>query len=131
MRPESASGRGSVSTTHAAIRLAKRLEPYEPLWLEEPVAPGNIDEMARVAHATSIPVATGERLMTRYEFLPLLQKSGRLPIQEGIETFSEFHREILKDPIVWQDGYIIPPTAPGLGYELDEERIAPHLVAQA
>ena len=70
-------------TTHAAIRLAKRLEPYEPQWLEEPVAPGNI------------------------------------------------HREILKDPIVWQDGYIIPPTAPGLGYELDEERIAPHLVAQA
>ena len=42
-------------TTHAAIRLAKRLEPYEPLWFEEPVAPGNIDEMARVAGATSIP----------------------------------------------------------------------------
>ncbi len=171
-------------TTHAAIRLAKRLEPYEPLWFEEPVAPGNIDEMARVAHATSIPVATGERLMTRYEFLPLLQKqaasiiqmdlsitggisearkiatmaethyahiaphvwggpfaaaaaihvdvcSPNFLIQEGIETFSEFHRDILTEPIVWQDGCIIPPTAPGLGYELDEARIAPHLVAQA
>ena len=32
--------------------------------------------MARVAQATSIPVATGERLMTRYEFLPLLQKQA-------------------------------------------------------
>ena len=42
-------------TTHAAIRLARRLEPYEPLWFEEPVAPGNVHEMARVAHATSIP----------------------------------------------------------------------------
>ena len=52
-------------------------------------------------------------------------------IQEGIETFSEFHREILQEPIVWQDGCIIPPTKPGLGYELDEHRIAPHLVAQA
>ena len=52
-------------------------------------------------------------------------------IQEGIETFSEFHREILEEPIVWRDGCIIPPTTPGLGYELDEERIAPHLVARA
>ena len=68
-------------TTHAAIRLAKRLEPYEPLWFEEPVAPGNVDEMARVAHATSIPVATGERLMTRYEFLPLLQKQAASIVQ--------------------------------------------------
>ena len=41
-------------TTYAAIRLAKRLEPYEPLWFEEPVAPGNVDEMARVSQATSI-----------------------------------------------------------------------------
>ncbi|MDE0218090.1 MAG: hypothetical protein OXJ90_02370 [Spirochaetaceae bacterium] len=52
-------------------------------------------------------------------------------IQEGIETFSEFHRDILTEPIVWQDGHIIPPTAPGLGYELNEEAIAPHLAAQA
>ena len=171
-------------TTHAAIRLARRLEPYEPLWFEEPVAPGNVDEMARVAQATSIPVATGERLMTRWEFLPLLQKqaasiiqmdlsitggisetrkiatmaethyahiaphvwggpfaaaaaihvdvcSPNFLIQEGIETFSEFHRDILTEPIAWQDGHIIPPTAPGLGYELNEEAVAPHLAAQA
>ena len=171
-------------TTYAAIRLAKRLEPYEPLWFEEPVAPGNVDEMARVAHATSIPVATGERLMTRYEFLPLLQKqaasivqmdlsitggilegrkiaamaethyahiaphvwggpfaaaaaihvdlcSPNFLIQEGIETFSDFHREILKEPIAWERGFIIPPTAPGLGYELNDDLVAQHLVAQA
>jgi len=55
-------------TTSSAIRLAKRLEKYDPLWLEEPVPPENRDEMARVAHHTSIPIATGERLCTKYEF---------------------------------------------------------------
>ncbi len=43
--------------TSSAIRLAKRLEPFDPLWLEEPVPPENFDEMARVARSTSIPVA--------------------------------------------------------------------------
>ena len=42
-------------------------------------------------------------------------------IQESIERFDGFHAEILKKPLEWQDGYIIPPTAPGLGVELDEE----------
>ena len=42
-------------------------------------------------------------------------------IQESIETWGGFHAEILKDPIQWEDGYIIPPTKPGLGVELDEE----------
>ncbi len=42
-------------------------------------------------------------------------------IQESILTFSGFHAEILKSPIRWEEGYIIPPTAPGLGVELDEE----------
>ena len=40
----------------SAIRLAKRLEKYDPLWFEEPVPPENREEMARIAHATSIPV---------------------------------------------------------------------------
>jgi len=55
-------------TTSSAIRLAKRLEKFDPLWLEEPVPPENRDEMARVARATSIPIASGERLATKYEF---------------------------------------------------------------
>lgn len=49
-----------------AIRLARALEPYRPLWFEEPVPPDHIGEMARVARATSIPIATGERLVGRY-----------------------------------------------------------------
>ena len=42
-------------------------------------------------------------------------------IQESIEKFDGFYSEILKEPIQWEDGYIIPSTKPGLGIELDEE----------
>jgi len=45
-------------------------------------------------------------------------------VQESIETFGGFHAEILKEPIKWEDGYIIPPTKPGLGVELNEEMAA-------
>ena len=47
-------------------------------------------------------------------------------ILEGIEDWRGFHGEILKKPIQWQDGYIIPPTAPGLGVELDEDVARAH-----
>ena len=47
-------------------------------------------------------------------------------VQESIEQFDGFHAEILKEPIQWEDGYIIPPTGPGLGVELDEEVVAKH-----
>ena len=161
-------------TPSSAIRLARRLEKYDPLWLEEPVPPENAEEMARVARSTTIPIATGERLATKYEFAGILQKlaasilqpalgrsggileakkiagiaeahyaqiaphlycgpieaaaniqidtcSPNFLIQESIETLCGFHAEILKKPIRWEEGYIIPPTEPGLGVELDEE----------
>ena len=44
-----------------AIQLAKALEPYQPMFIEEPVLPENVDELVRVARGTSIPIATGER----------------------------------------------------------------------
>ena len=47
-------------------------------------------------------------------------------IQEGIKAWDGFHAEILKEPIRWEEGYIIPPTEPGLGIELDEEVAARH-----
>ena len=166
-------------TTSSAIRLAQRLEPYDPLWFEEPVPPENVEEMARVADATSIPIATGERLMTKYEFARVLDQhaaailqmalgrvggileakkiagmaeahyaqiaphlycgpiegaaniqistcSPNFLIQESILTWGGFHAEILKQPIRWEDGYILPPEGPGLGVELDEEVAAAH-----
>ncbi|MEP4146992.1 MAG: mandelate racemase/muconate lactonizing enzyme family protein [Halioglobus sp.] len=64
-----------------AIRLAKRLEAYDPLWFEEPVPPENTAAMAQVASATSIPVATGERLCTKHEFARVLQDGAATILQ--------------------------------------------------
>jgi galactonate dehydratase len=161
-------------TPAGAIRLAKRLEPYDPLWFEEPVPPEKPEEMALVARGTSIPIATGERLTTKYEFARVLECraaailqmalgrvggimeakkiaalaevhyaqiaphlycgpvegaanihfSASLPnflILESIQTWGGFHAELLKTPIRWEEGYVIPPEEPGLGIELDEE----------
>ena len=71
-------------TTYSAIRVAQALEPYQPFWFEEPVSPENIDEMARVAAHTSIPIATGERLATVFQFSELLRKQAAQIIQIDI-----------------------------------------------
>jgi len=68
-------------TTAGAIRLAKAIEPYSPLWFEEPIPPDNASAMARVAQATSIPVASGERLCTKVEFAPVLQHGAAAILQ--------------------------------------------------
>ena len=161
-------------TAAGAIRLAKRLEPYDPLWLEEPVPPDAPDEMAKVARATYIPIATGERLATKYDFARLLRAGAAAILQmnlgrvggileakkiaamaevdhvqiaphlycgpivgaaniqiatcspnflilESIETWGGFHTEILKSPIRFEEGHVIPSTDPGLGVELNED----------
>ena len=41
-------------------------------------------------------------------------------ILESIQDWGGFHAKILKKPIRWEEGYVIPPTEPGLGVELDE-----------
>jgi len=166
-------------TAAGAIRLARRIEPYDPLWFEEPVPPDAPEEMAKVARATSIPIATGERLATKYDFARLLKHGsaailqmnlGRVGgileakkiaamaevhhvqiaphlycgpvvgaaniqlatcspnflIQESIERWQGFHADVLNKPIRWEQGYIMPPTDPGLGVELNEDFIAKH-----
>lgn len=71
-------------TPAGAIRLAKRLEPFDPLWFEEPVPPGQSKAMAEVAANTSIPVATGERLTTKYEFYDLLANKAASILQMNL-----------------------------------------------
>jgi len=71
-------------TTASAIRLAKRLEKFDPMWLEEPVPPENFEEMGKVATSTSIPIATGERLTTKYEFSKILQSRGACILQMNL-----------------------------------------------
>lgn len=71
-------------TPAGAIRLAQRLEKFDPLWFEEPTPPDMPEEMARVAAATSIPVATGERLATKYEFARVLRHNAAAILQPAI-----------------------------------------------
>ncbi|MEP3332603.1 mandelate racemase/muconate lactonizing enzyme family protein [Sedimentitalea sp.] len=164
-------------TTAGAIRLGQALEPYAPLWFEEPVPPDNVSEMARVASSVRIPVATGERLTTKAEFGAVLQSGAASILQpalgraggiwemkkvaamaeaynaqmaphlyagpvewaaniqlaasipnilmaETIET--PFHAALIKDAITVQDGFVTPPTAPGLGIDVDEDLARAH-----
>ena len=55
-----------------AKQLAKALEPYRPMFFEEPVLAQNNEALAELARVTSIPIATGERMYTRWDFKPLL-----------------------------------------------------------
>lgn len=57
----------------SAVRLSKALEPTQPMFIEEPVVPENSHLMGHIVRASSVPVATGERLFQRQEFLPVLQ----------------------------------------------------------
>ena len=130
---------------------------------------------------TTIPIASGERLSTKFEFRELLEKQaasilqmalGRVGgileakkisgmaeayyaqiaphlycgpieaaaniqvdtcspnffIQESIGKFDGFHAEILEKPIAWENGYIIPPTEPGLGVILNESVAQAHMM---
>ena len=159
-------------STAGAIRVASILEEFNPFWFEEPVPPENVDEMARVAAHTNIPIASGERLVTKYEFAELLIKQAAQIIQLDVGqcggileskkiagmaeahyamiaphmyvgpvsasaaiqldvcspnfliqewNVNDLHNEIFVEPIKFEQGYITPPTGPGLGVELNEE----------
>lgn len=67
-----------------AIRLAKELERFSPVFIEEPCLPENVDEMARIARSTSIPIATGERLFTKWAFREVLSKQAASVLQPDL-----------------------------------------------
>jgi L-alanine-DL-glutamate epimerase-like enolase superfamily enzyme len=71
-------------TTSGAKRLARRIEPYEPLWFEEPVPAEMPEQMAEVARSTSTPIATGERLTTKYEFARVLALGAASILQPAL-----------------------------------------------
>lgn len=161
-------------TVAGAKRVARMLEKYDPLWFEEPTPPDMPECMAEVAAFTSVPVATGERLCTKFEFARVIETGAAAILQmnlgrvggilearkiaamaeakykqiaphlycgpivgaanvqvataspnflilESIEDWGGFHADILKSKMPFEDGHVIPPTAPGLGVELDEE----------
>ncbi|MDQ6704692.1 MAG: D-galactonate dehydratase, partial [Acidobacteriota bacterium] len=67
-----------------AIEFCRVLAPYRPYFIEEPVPPENVDAMAEVRHASPVPIATGERLVTRFEFRPLFEKQACHIIQPDL-----------------------------------------------
>lgn len=71
-------------TASGALRMARAIEPYDPLWFEEPVPPDMPEVMAQVARGTSIPVATGERLTTKWEFARVIENRAASIIQPDL-----------------------------------------------
>jgi L-alanine-DL-glutamate epimerase-like enolase superfamily enzyme len=71
-------------TASGALRMARALEKYDPLWFEEPVPPDMPEVMAQVARGTSIPVATGERLTTKWEFARVIEHRAASILQPNL-----------------------------------------------
>jgi galactonate dehydratase len=172
-------GTHGQTTPSAARRLAARIEKYDPLWLEEPCPPENYKQMGEIARRTSIPVATGERLVGIHEFQNLFDQGGcafaqpdlgscggitackkissmaeanyilmaphiwggpiitaaavqidaNIPnflIQESIYKSRGFFDEIVVEPFEWENGDLIPSDKPGIGIDLDEDKLELH-----
>lgn len=78
-----------------ALRYMQRYEKYNPYWIEEPFGPDDIDNHARLARRTTIPVATGEIEVGRWRFKELLDKEGAIILQTDAAVcggISEFRR---------------------------------------
>ena len=74
---------GRVHKPMAKI-LAKKLEEFNPMFIEEPVLCENMEEFAEIARCTSTPIATGERLFSKYDFKRLLNAGGVSIIQPDL-----------------------------------------------
>lgn len=71
-------------TPAMAIVYAKAVEPYRPLFIEEPVLPEHSAQIPRIAAMTSTPIATGERIFTKYGFRAILEAGGVGMIQPDL-----------------------------------------------
>jgi len=156
-----------------AIQIAEEIAPYRPFFLEEPCPPENVDALAQVARAVKTPVATGERLFTKWAFREVLEKQAAAVLQpdlgacgglleaKKIAAMAQAHyvsmaphcpygpvmlaaclhfdlstpnfliqecaglgEETLREPLELVDGYLLPLDKPGLGIEVDWDRLA-------
>ncbi|HKG67433.1 MAG TPA: galactonate dehydratase [Segetibacter sp.] len=164
---------GNISPQTAKV-IIKELEPYQPMFIEEPAQAQNADVMADIAHGTHLPIATGERIFTKWGFRELLEKKaasilqpdlchaggitegriiagmaeayyipiaphnpmGPISLAAGLHLAASIPNFLvqeqvslgegyLKNPFKLQkDGTVLIPEGPGLGVELDEDKIA-------
>jgi len=165
------------TTTAAAIQFGRMLVDYNLYWYEEPCWPEHVDALVEVSRALPFPIATGERLVGRWEFRELLEKRAcsiiqpdvshcggisearriasmaetySIPVachnpQGPVSTASSIHigfatpnyliQEVVRADVPWRNdiltaplnvtrGYVPPPTAPGLGIDINEKEAA-------
>lgn len=74
---------GRASPAMAKL-LARRLEPSQPFFIEEPVLPGDTAALLEVARSTTIPIAAGERLFTRWQFQELIERQAVAVVQPDL-----------------------------------------------
>jgi galactonate dehydratase len=67
-----------------AVQLGLAIEKYTPLFIEDPVLPDNVDEMAYVASKINIPIATGERFTSLWDFQMLLARGGAQMVRPDV-----------------------------------------------
>ncbi len=164
---------GAVQPPTAMVMM-KALEPYNPWFYEEVVQALNVDVMAELAKKTSVPLATGERIFTKWGFREILEKKAAMILQPDIcyaggitelkiiagmaeayylpiaphnpqgpcslaaslqiagsvpnfliqERGDNEYADLLKKPLPpVVGGYRPLPTGPGLGIEIDEDKL--------
>ncbi|MBC8233182.1 galactonate dehydratase [bacterium] len=74
---------GAISPQTAKL-LIKALEPYQPMFIEEPCQCQNVDVMAEIARGTHLPIATGERIFTKWGFREILEKHAAAILQPDL-----------------------------------------------
>lgn len=74
---------GSISPQTAKV-LIKELEQYQPMFIEEPCQAQNVDVMAEIARGTHLPIATGERIFTKWGFREILEKGAASIVQPDL-----------------------------------------------
>jgi len=77
------------ATKAMAGRLLAALEPYDPLFVEEPVLPEHNDALPELARSTTVPIATGERMYSRWEFKEVLGSNAVDVVQPDLSHASD------------------------------------------
>lgn len=167
------------TTAAGAIEYARVFEKFDPFFLEEVVQPDHFEAMKRARLGINVPLASGERLLTRFDFLPLLQ-NGLIDVAQPdvchaggisevrriaslcdtfgvtmaphnplgpIATMVNVHlgltipnfliQEVMRSDVSWRgdvfigvpeikNGFIYPPSAPGIGVDIDEVEALKH-----
>jgi galactonate dehydratase len=88
-----------------AIEMARELERFKPSWVEEPVPPENLAALKKAAEKINIPIATGERIHTRYDFRELLELQAADYIQPDITHFGGLLE--VKKLAAWAENYYV------------------------